>query len=490
MSLQAFSSNPQPDPQSELFAFKDLGARKVVADFSGGHISSDGGLLLLRELDSSLELINQLASCFVDHRNQVLVEHSLPELLAQRIFGLAAGYEDLNDHDTLRKDPFMALAAGKEDPLGRDRHCQRDKGHALASDSTLNRLELGNSKQSRAHKIQANHQAIEKLLVRMGVGTLDEKTREVVIDLDATDNPIHGSQEGRFFHGYYGNYCYLPLYAFIGEVPVWAELRTSDKDASRGSLRALQVIVEQVRQRCPQARIIVRADSGFCREEIMAWCEDQDEPLYYCFGLPRNKRLIQELDDAFFAARAKACLVGGVTRVFREFEYRTLESWSRARRTIGKAEVLHDKNNARFIVTNLPAEGFPGDESRRFESAALYENFYCARGNMENQIKQQLLDLHADRTSTHFMASNQLRLWLSTFAYFLVERLRTLALQGTSLERATAGTIRLRLLKIGALITVSVRRVYIRLASAFALQGVFEKATRALRSLSLQPATG
>lgn len=484
MTAQAFSISPC----SELFAFQDLGSRKVVADFSGGHLSTDGGLLLLRQLDSSLGLTRSLASCFKDRRDQRFVEHSLPELIAQRVQGLAAGYEDLNDHDTLRRDPLMALVAGKEDPLGLDRRCQRDKGNALASDSTLNRLELGNSKQSRAHKIQADHESIEALLVRKGVGTLDKKTREIVIDLDATDNPIHGSQEGRFFHGYYGNYCYLPLYAFIGEVPVWAELRTSDQDASKGSLRALQSIVAEVRRRCPRTRIIVRGDSGFCREELMAWCEAQKALVYYCFGLAGNCRLRKELDNAFFAAHIKATLVGGVTREFREFDYRTLDSWSRARRVIGKAEVLQDKDNARYIVTNLPAEGFADEVCGRFQSVALYEDFYCARGNMENQIKQQLLDLHADRTSTHFMASNQLRLWLSTFAYFLLERLRTLALKGTVLERATAGTIRLRLLKIGALITVSVRRVYIRLASGFALADVFKKATQALRNLALESA--
>jgi hypothetical protein len=483
MAIQAFSSSPAPQP----FLFDDLGSRQVAADFSGGHISSDGGALLLRQLDSSLGLTRKLASCFSDHRDQKFVEHSLPQLLAQRVLGIALGYEDLNDHDTMRRDPLLAVAAGKEDPLGLDRRHEEDKGYALASDTTLNRLELGNNKKSRAHKIQANPEQIAALLVRTGVGTLKKNAREVVIDLDATDDPIHGKQEGRFFHGYYGNYCYLPLYAFIGEVPVWAQLRTSDADASRGSVQALESIVAQVRRRCPHARIIVRADSGFCREEIMAWCEAQAPQVYYCFGLARNSRLLQELEGAFFSAHIKACLAGGVAREFREFEYCTLESWSRTRRVIGKAEVLHDKDNPRFIVTNLPAQGFAGDEAGRFAPAALYENFYCARGEMENQIKQQLMDLHADRTSTHFTASNQLRLWLSTFAYFLVERLRTLALNGTKLECATAGTIRLRLLKIGALIKVSVRRVHIRLASGFALQDVFAQAWQALRCLPKEP---
>jgi hypothetical protein len=463
--------------------FNDLDSRQVVADFSGGHLSSDGGVLLLRELDSSLGLTRSLAACFRDARQPLFVEHSLCELLAQRVLGLAAGYEDLNDHNTLRGDPLMAVAANKSDPLGLDRRCQQDKGNALASASTLNRLELGNNKETRAHKIQADHAQIETLLVRKGVGTLDRKTREVVIDLDATDDPLHGSQEGRFFHGYYGNYCYLPLYAFLGEVPVWAELRTSQSDASKGSLRALQAIVAEIRRRCPHARIIVRGDSGFCREALMAWCEEEQPLVYYCFGLARNSRLLEELEEAFFHARAKACLIGGVAREFVEFHYQTRESWSRARRVIGKAEVLHEKNNPRFIVTNLPREGFQSDVPERFAPANCYEGFYCPRANMENEIKQQLLDLHADRTSTHFMASNQLRLWLSTFAYLLLERLRTLALPNTVLARATAGTIRLRLLKIGALITVSVRRVYVRLASGFPFKELFEQVLRALRAL-------
>lgn len=483
MTMQASSSSPS----LQSFLFDDLGSRKVVADFSGGHISSDGGALLLRQLDSSLGLTRKLASCFSDSRDQRFVEHSLHQLLTQRVFGIALGYEDLNDHDTLRRDPLMAVAAGKEDPLGLDRRHERDKGFALASDSTLNRLELGNNKKSAAHKIQANPEEIAALLVRAGVGTLKKNATEVVIDLDATDNTIHGQQEGRFFHGYYDSYCYLPLYAFIGKVPVWAELRTSDADASRGSVQALESIVAQVRRRCPRARIIVRGDSGFCREEIMAWCEAQAPQVYYCLGLARNTRLLQELEDAFFSARMKACLTGGVAREFREFEYRTLDSWSRARRVIGKAEVLNDKDNPRFIVTNLPADGFEDDASGRFAPAALYENFYCARGEMENQIKQQLMDLKADRTSTHYMASNQLRLWLSTFAYLLMERLSALTLHDTKLQRASVGTIRLRLLKIGTLITVSVRRVYIQLASGFAFQDVFERAWQALQCLPKEP---
>lgn len=484
--MQAFSSYDISEP----LLFDDLGSRKVVADFSGGHISSDGGALLLRQLDQSLGLCEELAGCFSDFREQRFVEHSLPELIKQRVFAQALGYEDLNDHDTLRRDPLMAVAVGKEDPLGLDRPQEGSKGSALASDSTLNRLELGNNRETRAHKIKADAEKIAALLIRFGVGMLEKNTREVVIDLDATDTTIHGQQEGRFFHGYYDNYCYLPLYAFIGEIPVFAQLRTSDGDASEGTVEALEAIVAETRRQCPNARIIVRGDSGFCREEIMAWCETQTSQVYYCFGLAGNSRLFKELDDTIFAARAMACLLGGTARRFREFDYCTRESWSRPRRVIGKAEVLPKKENPRFIVTNLPAEGFADDTPERFTPAALYEDFYCARGEMENQIKQQLLDLKADRTSTHHMASNQLRLWFSAFAYMLMERLRTLALKGTSLQRATAGTIRLRLMKVGACITVSVRRVYLRLASSFAFQDVFTRAWQILRYLPKYSATG
>jgi hypothetical protein len=301
----------------------------------------------------------------------------------------------------------------------------------------------------------------------------------------ASDDPLHGQQEGRFFHGFYGHYCYLPLFAFVGSVPLWAELRTSDGDAARGAVDALKKIVSAVRKRCPKARIIVRADSGFCREELMAWCEAQKPEVYFCLGLARNSRLRELLEDKFARVRELAILCGGVARGFTEFQYQTKKSWTLSRRVIGKAEVLGDKDNPRFVVTNLPANGFDQDQqsSDRFSAQKCYEDFYCARGDMENQIKQQYLDLDADRTSTHWMASNQLRLWFSAFALLLFQRLRTLALKGTELANATAGTIRQRLLKIGALITVSTRRVYVRLASAFPLQNVFTHAHRALAEL-------
>jgi hypothetical protein len=478
------ASSPQLDTDFQPLLFNCLGSRQVVTDFSAGHLSSDGGMLLLRQIDEGLGISRSLAACFSDLRNPLLIEHSVRELIAQRLLGLAAGYEDLNDHNLLRLDPLFAVVVGKEDPLATGRAPQ-DQGKALASASTLNRLELGNNKKTGYHKISADHEAIPDTLLRKGVSCLSKHSKEVVIDLDASDDPLHGQQEGRFFHGYYGCYCYLPLFAFVGSVPLWAELRTSDGDAARGAVEALQKIVAAIRKRCPKAKIIVRADSGFCREEIMAWCEAQESKVYYCLGLARNSRLRELLEVKFARVRESAILCGGVARGFTEFQYQTLKSWTLSRRVIGKAEVLGDKDNPRFIVTNLPAEGFDDDQQfpDRFCAQKCYEDFYCARGNMENQIKQQYLDLDADRTSTHWMASNQLRLWLSAFALLLFQRLRTLGLQGTELAHATAGTIRQRLLKVGAMVTVSTRRVYIRLASAFPLQHVFAQAHRALAGL-------
>ena len=476
----------QPSVCSEplLFSFNDLGSRRVIADFSAGYLSSDGGMLLLRQIDEGLGISRSLARCFDDARNPLLIEHSVRELVAQRLLGMAAGYEDLNDHNLLRLDPLFAVAVGKEDPLGSGR-AEKDQGKALASAPTLNRLELGNNKNTPCHKISADHEAIEEDLLRMGVRCLPKHSLEVVIDLDTTDDPLHGHQEGRFFHGFYGCYCYLPLFAFVGSVPLWAQLRTSDGDAAHGAVDALKKIVAAVRKRCPKARIIVRADSGFCRQELMAWCETQQPVVYYCLGLARNSRLRELIDEKFARVRESAILCGGVARGFTEFQYQTLKSLTRSRRVIAKAEILQDKDNPRFIVTNLPAEGFEDQQQSadRFCAQKCYEDFYCARGDMENQIKQQYLDLEADRTSSHWMASNQLRLWFSAFALLLFQRLRTLGLQGTELAKATAGTIRQRLLKIGALVTVSTRRVYVRLASAFPLQKLFAQVHRALAGL-------
>ena len=463
----------------EKFQFSDLESRRVESDFTGGYLSSDGGALLVRQIDSHLGTSSRLAECFVDYRDQRFVEHHLPELVAQRLYGLTLGYEDLNDHNLLRLDPLLAVAVGKADPTGMDRSCEEDKGKPLAGASTLNRMELGNQEgPSHYRKIKPDMLKIEQLLIDQGMETLPSDTSEVVLDFDATDDIIHGMQDGRFFHGYYRNYCYLPLYCFVGSVPLIAQLRSSNLDASKGTVEALEKVVPAIRKRFPQARIIVRGDSGFCRESIMAWCEENK--IHYCFGLARNRRLESFLDRSFFWARATACLTGGHARVFCEFEYQTIKTWSRPRRVIGKAEVLPNGDNPRFIVTNLPIDGFCDSERERFDPRSCYEDFYCARGDMENRIKEQQLDLFSDRTSTHYMGSNQLRLWLSTFAYTLIERMRALCLKGTQLEKATAGTIRVRLLKIAAHVSISYRRIYVKLASAFPMREVFATAHKKL----------
>ena len=342
---------------------------------------------------------------------------------------------------------------------------------ALASAATLNRFEnTVDRPSSRYHKIVPQTARLETLLVQLGIRTLRRRQREVILDFDATHDPLHGRQEGKFFHGYYDCHCYLPLYAFIGDALVWAQLRTADRDASDGTVEALAKIVPAIRQRCPKARIVLRGDSGFCREAILGWCEAHG--VDYVIGLARNSRLLEALTPALVRAREQAVLVGGAARVFAEFRYQTLETWSRARRVIGKAERLGDKDNPRFIVTSLTRSG-----------DALYEQVYCARGEMENRIKEQQGDLFGERLSSHGFAANQLRLWLSAFAYALMERFRAIGLKGTALAQATAGTIRLRLGKLAARVEVTVRRIRVRLAEASPVQVLFAQVWQRLRAL-------
>jgi hypothetical protein len=459
-----------------------------VADFSGGTLSTDGGALLLREVNHRLGLCRALAQCFDDRRDPRFVDHQLEELLAQRLVGQALGYADLNDHEQLRRDPLLAVVCDKHDPLGQDRLFPDNCGAALAAPATLNRLELSNNKRTRCHKLPHDPRKVEACLLQLGVRCLPKHARELVVDLDAMGHLLHGTQEGRHFSAYYGDYCYLPLYAFVGDVPLWAQLRTSDRDAADGVVPALEQIVAALRKRCKRARIIIRGDSGFCREEILAWCERHG--VYYCLGLAKNRVLLDTLQPALADARARRCLSGAASvRVFTEFDYQTQKSWSRARRVIGKAEVMAAGDNPRFVVTNLPARGFPSDPDRaRFSPARLYEECYCARGEMENVLKQQTLDLAADRLSTHHLASNQLRLWLATCAYLLVERVRAWGLAGTELAHATVGTVRLKLLKVAAQVRVSVRRVSVQLSSAYAWPELFRLCHRRLMALS--PASG
>jgi hypothetical protein len=467
------------------FFFEDLGPRKVQADFSGGHLTSDGGVLFLRQINRGLGLTRGLAQCFYDLRHQDYVDHSVEQLLDQRLYGLSLGHEDLNDHNKLRLDPLLAVACEKSDPLGMDRVRPEHRGVALAGASTLNRLELSNSKDTAAHKLRHDPAKIESCLMEMGARCLPKNAREVVLDLDAMGHRIHGMQEGRHFNAYYDDYCYLPLYIFAGDIPLLAQLRTCEHSVAHGVVPSLEKIVATIRKRCPKAKIIIRGDSGFGVDEIMTWCESQLD-VFYCLGIGKHSGLLDKLAPALAAARARHCLTGGVsTRVFAEFDYQTKTSWSCQRRVIGKAEVMAGGDNPRFIVTNLPNDGFKEDPDReRFTPARLYEQLYCARGEMENVLKQQVLDLEGDRVSTHYMASNQLRLWFTTFAYMLMERMRTIGCHGTELARATAGTLRLKLLKVAAQVKVSVRRVHIKLNSAYPFQNLFALCRKRLSAMA------
>ncbi len=463
--------------QLELQGFGE-GRRRVVANFQGGTISSDGGVILLAETERRRGIIERFANCFVDHRDPEAIEHPVADLVAQRVYGLALGYEDLNDHDELRLDPLLATVVGKADPTGSARRCARDRGKALAGKSTLNRLEggVGTDPATDTYKrVGINEAAVQELLVQLLVEAFDDAPDEVVLDLDATDNPLHGQQEGRFFHGYYGCYCYLPLYIFCGQHLLCAKLRRSNIDACAGALDQVDRIVEQIRQRWPQVQIIVRGDSGFARDELMSWCEANG--VHYVLGLARNARLVREIERQLAQAKKRSEISGGPERMFKDFTYRTRDSWSKTRRVVGKAEHLPGRSNPRFVVTSLSKQQIVASE--------LYEDLYCARGDMENRIKEQQLALFADRTSAHLMAVNQLRLWFSSVAYVLMAELRRLGLAGTAFAVAQCDTIRLKLLKIGARIRVTSRRVWVMLSSPYPHKVVFLQAFE-----HLQPSRG
>jgi hypothetical protein len=475
------------------FEFQALGRRNVIANFEGGHLSSDGGgALFLREIENRTGLLKKLATCFDDRRDPELIEHSVPHLLAQRINGLVLGYEDLNDHNDLRRDPGHALAANKEDLLGEHRRDERDRGKALAAASTLNRLELAAEKSdSRYRKIVADPDAIEALLIEQGVKAIPRRSREIILDFDATDDPLHGNQEGRYFQGYYRHYCYLPLYCFCGNIPLIAKLRDCKRDACDGTVEALQKIVPAIRRRLgKKVRIILRGDGGFARDAIMDWCENNQ--VYYCLGLAKNERLLKAIGPKLGKLRyQQACEEMALpVRRFTEIQYETRETWSRKRRVIAKIELLEKGANPRFIVTNLPACGFddPAESADRYRAQELYERLYCARGDMENRIKEQQMDLFTDRTSTHWMASNQLRLWFSAFAHLIMHTLKACVLKGTELVTASIGTIRLKLFKIAVRIKVSVRRVLVECCSSYPLKELFAKVYQSLDHLS--PETG
>ena len=454
--------------------FQPLEGRDVVADFDGGKISSDGGGLLLRQVEERFGLIGEFADCFTDHRDAARVEHTVEELLGQRIYGLCLGQEDLSDHDRLRSDPVLATMVGKEDPTGQDRARARDRGKPLAGKSTLNRLELSSQgdggPDSRYKKITADWKALSTFFTRSFVRCVPEPEGPIILDLDSSDDPLHGDQLGKFFHGYYRHYCYLPLFIFSGGHVLAARLRPSDIGDTRGAVDELELIVPLIRRRWPERQIIARGDSGFSTDELMSWC-DQNR-VDYLFGMARNSRLEEALAPEMNEARAGYEETALPTRFFGDFTYRTRTSWSRRRRMVGKAEYLQKGPNPRFVVTSIPPEQMGAQE--------LYEELYCARGEMENRIKEHQTQLFSTRTSTHWMESNQLRLWFSSVAYTLMHLLRTYGLEDTELESAEPETIRRRLLKIGALLSVTVRRVWISLSSSFPLREVFRQAHRKL----------
>jgi hypothetical protein len=441
------------------FGFQAHFSRQVTGQFDGSTMTSDAGGLLLRETDRRLNLLPRLAQCFLDGRDSSRIQHSVAEMISQRVSALALGYEDLNDHEQLRLDPVLKLLAGQE-----------DLHQPLAGKSTLNRLELGAGTPDRYKKITFWKQGIDELLVDIFVEAHASVPEEIVLDIDTTDVALHGDQEGRFFHGYYDHYCYLPLYIFSGEHLLCARLRCANIDASAGSLTEIQRILQQIRTHWPQVRITLRGDSGFCRDELMSWCEDHG--VDYVFGFARNQRLRAMVADALAQAARQWEQTQKPARIFVEFPYETVSgSWSRARRVVAKAEHIDGKENPRYVVTSLSPADWPAQK--------LYEELYCARGDMENRIKEQFT-LFADRVSAESIRANQLRLYLSAMAYLLVCGLRRLGLKATELATAQAATIRLRLLKIGARVRVTVRRVWISLPRSYPWPDLFERVHRAL----------
>jgi hypothetical protein len=452
----------QTECRTDQLEFEGLKGRRVVAAFDGGAMTSDAGALLLRHTARVVGLFSRVAACFSDNRSALLREHEVCTLVGQRICGIALGYEDVNDHDELRHDPVFSLLSEKLQPGRAD--CA-----LLAGKSTLNRLEHAPQSAaalSRYHKIDHDGAALERLFVDLYLDAHPRPPKRIILDLDATDDPLHGDQEGKFYHDYYKCHCYLPLYIFAGRHLLAAKLRPANIDGAAGAKEEVERIVEQIRERWPRTNIVLRADSGFTRNELMNWCEAND--VDYLFGLARNKRLVSRIAGELAAAKSEHQETGKPARRFADFMWETRKSWSRPRRVVGKGEHLKKGSNPRFVVTTL--------STNEIDARALYEDLYCARGEMENRIKECQLDLFADRTSTRSMASNQLRLWFASFAYLLLENLRRLGLAGTSLAKATCGTIRLKLLKLAATVKTSVRRIKIALPSAAPYRAEFAKA--------------
>jgi hypothetical protein len=455
----------QTECSADPFGFAPVERRAVVAGFDGGRMTSDAGALLLGATDRAIGLVERFAACFTDGRAAALIEHEVRTLVGQRVFGIALGYEDLVDHDQLRHDPTLAVLAGKL--AARRKDCA-----PLAGKSTLNRLELGGTELSRYHRIVWDDSKVEGLFVDLFLEAHQDPPEQIILDLDATDDPLHGHQEGRFFHGYYDCYCYLPLYIFCGPHLLAAKQRPANIDAAAGAVEETARIVGQIRARWPTVRIVLRGDSGFAREALMTWCELNS--VDFLFGLAKNERLVAEIAGELAAAEEESKASRQPARRFKEFQWSTRDSWSRNRRVVAKAEWTGGAANPRFVVTSLSAED-AGPQR-------LYEEIYCARGDMENRIKECQLDLFADRTSAATMRANQLRLWFAAMAYVLLCALRRIALQHTQFAKATCGTIRLKLLKIGALVRSSVRRISFAMASGHPYQRDFALAHAQLTS--------
>ncbi len=438
---------------TKTIEFSRLKRRKIQADFNGGKLTSDGGAVLLREVERHLGLIDAINKRIPDPRNQDLIVHKQKTLLAQRIFGIALGYEDLNDHQTLRNDPLFQTITerGIDDQL------------PLASPPTLCRLENRVSRRSLA--------GMAEVFVEQFIASQNRPPREIILDFDATDDLTHGNQVNRFFHGYYDHYCFLPLYVFCEDQLLVAYLRPSDIDGAKHSRGILKLLVRRFREVWPKVKIIVRGDSGFCRGKLMRWCDRHE--VYYVLGLARNA-VLERLGEPYIAeAKVQFELTGEKQRLFAEIEY-AAETWDRERRVLLEAERVKQGPNLRFVVTNLG-----GDPQR------LYDDLYCQRGDMENRIKEQQLGLFADRTSCHDFLANQFRLLLSPAAYVLIETLRRLGLEDTELAHAQVNTIRVKLLKIGARVRCSVRRIVLHLASGYPLRTLFRQIVTRLREVNL-----
>jgi hypothetical protein len=447
------------------FEFQGLKSQRVVSKFDGGVITSDGGSLLLRELENKKQVLRKFSRCFADHRKPDAIEHTVQELLSQRVMGICLGYEDLNDHDSLRIDPLLALASGKIDIAGAKRRCKKDKGKALAGRNTLNRLELtpeDADEHSRYKKIVYNNEQIANTFIDVFIESHKQAPKKIILDLDTTDDRIHGTQEGHFFHGYYGHYCYLPLYIFCGDELLCAKLNTADKGGGKDAAIEVKRIVSRIREQWPAVSIVLRGDADFAKDDLMTWAEKNR--VDYVFGLRRNNRLETMLAPSMDQAKALFEINGCASRVFAEFIYQTLKNtWHKPRRVIGKAEYLSKGRNPRFIVTSLTEKNMQ----------TLYEDTYCARGNMENRIKEQQLDLFSDRTSTHNLRSNQLRLYFASMAYVMMNAIRKAARGVGDWGKAQCHRIRNQILKIGAQITISCRRIKISFSEAYPYQKLF-----------------